>query len=168
MRTAIITSNRGFTLIELTIAIVISSIIILGVGGVLVDSHRGWQKMYSRTFSEVKEEGKVARLMFDTVIRKASESNIQVGLDNDWVEVQYYDNGASESLDRYARFYKVDDELQVEYGTLDPKAATSTQTVCSNVTSCVFMNAGSSVQMILSLDNDSEHSTILTSATPHN
>jgi len=168
MRTGIITSKRGFTLIELLIAIVISSIVILGIGGVLVDSHRGWQRMYSRTFSDVKEEGKVARLMFDAVIRKASGTNIQLGEDNDWVEVQYYDSAASENLDRYARFSKVDDELQVEYGTLDPKAATSEQTVCANVASCVFMHAGSSVQMILSLDNDSEHTTILTSALPHN
>ncbi len=62
-------TQRGFTLIELAMAAAISTIVILGVGVLLVDSQRGWIRMYNRIYSDVVTDSYVARKTFDVVIR---------------------------------------------------------------------------------------------------
>jgi Tfp pilus assembly protein PilV len=162
------TNLKGLTIIELMIAVVFLGIAILGIGIVLADSHRGWNAMYDRVYSDVVTDSHIARRMFDGIVRKASRNHIAVDADGGWAEVLYYADITSTDLDRYARFYTANGELYIEYGTLDPKETLRTQTVCSNVSSCVFTRAGGAVQMILRLDNGSEAATVATSAIAHN
>lgn len=161
-------NSKGFTLVELMTTMIISVIVILGMGSVLVDSQRGWSTTFNRIYSDVVVEGHAARKYFDTIIRNASSKNIILGSSGSWVEVNYYKDSDSTQLDRYARFYTSDDELLVTYGTLSPRMEINTQTICENVSSCVFSITGTSVQMILKLDNGSEAATVMTSATAHN
>jgi len=162
------TNPKGLMLIELMIATVITVIVILGVAIILTDSQRGWNAMYNRIYSDVVTDGHIARRTFDRVIRKASRDNIALDDAGLWVEVYYYTDANSIVVDRYARFYEADGQLNIEYGKLDPRETLNVQTVCENVSDCVFMAQGTSVQMILRLDNGSEAATVVSSAVAHN
>ncbi len=164
---------KGVTILELMITGTVAVIVLLGIGVSLVDNQRGWQRMYNRVYSDVVTGGHVARRMFDNIVRKASAQNVLLDETGQWVEVHYYQDSTSAELDRYAYFYLSGDELKVEHGIwnpgdMNPRVALRTQTVCSNVSSCVFMRKGASVQMVLKLDNGSEAITVMSSAVTHN
>jgi len=159
---------KGFTIIELMIATALGCTIIVGVGMLLVDSQRGWNTMYNRTYSDVVTDAHVARRRFDSVVRNASYQGILLSDDSSWVEVYYYSDPNSVIVDRYARFISSNSQLIVEYGEVEPRQTLNTETICDNVSSCVFKSAGSSVQMVLTLDDGSQSTTIVASAVMHN
>jgi len=165
--------RRGFTLVGLMIASVLVSIVTFGIGVVLVDSQRGWQAMYNRVYSGVATDGYVAGKMFNAVIRKASGESFLLDDAGNWIEVYYYEDENSSVVDRYVRFYYDNDgedsgRLSVEYGKLNPRGRLSVQTVCENVSGCVFRTAGRSAQMILTLTDSTETSTIVSCGVMHN
>jgi len=163
-----LTTPRGFTLTELIIATVIGVIVISAVGVALVDSQRGWNIMYNRIYSDVVTDGYVARKKFDAVMRRASGERLLLDDAGSWLEVYYYADDDSVLVDRYARFYEADGNLNVEYGQLDPKATLRIETVCGNVSGCTFEQVGRSTQMILTLDDGTQTNTIVSSAVMHN
>ncbi len=163
-----LTASRGFTLIELIIATAIMFIVILAIGIALVDGQRGWSIQYDRIYSDVVTDGYVARRKFDAVMRKASRDKFWLDPAGGWVEVRYYANDASTVVDRYARFYTANGELNVEYGQLNPQETLSVETVCGDVSSCTFKQLGRSIQMILKLDNGTQTNTVISSAVTHN
>ena len=69
--------------------------------------------------------------------------------------------------DRYARLFFENGELKIELGLLFPRQTLSIDTVCANVSGCVFNKAGHSAQMILTLDNGSQTIVSTTSAVMH-
>lgn len=160
--------RSGFTLIELAITAIIMTIVLLSVAVILVDGQRSWHKMYNRIYSDVVVEGIVARKTFDHVIRKSTREVLALDSSGDWIEVYYYQDPAATKPDRYALFYESGDELKLETGTVDPKAAIESQTICSNVSNCMFQTTTGAVQMYLTLDNGSESTTVMTSAVMHN
>ena len=166
------TNSKGFTIIELMIATVLSSAVVVGVGMLLVDSQHGWNRMYSRAYSDVSTDSHVARRRFDSVVRNASTQGILLSVDGSWVEVYYYSDPNSAVVDRYARFYTYlngdTNQLLIEHGAAEPRQTLNTETVCGNVSSCVFKSAGNSAQMLLTLDDGSQSATIVASAVMHN
>ncbi len=163
--------SKGFTIIELMIATGLASTVVVGVGMLLVDSQRGWNRMYSRTYSDVSTDSHVARRRFDSVVRNASTQGILLSVDGSWVEVYYYSDPNSVIVDRYARFFTYGDgssQLLIEHGAVEPRQILNTETVCGNVSSCVFKSAGNSAQMVLILNDGSQSSTIVASAVMHN
>lgn len=164
--------RKGLTIIELMLASGISAIVILGVGMLLVDSHRGWNHMYSRTYSDVVNDAHAARRRFDSVVRSASNQGILLDEFGAWIEVYYYSDPNVVYLDSYARFYTsdngVNNQLMIEYGELDPRQTLITETLCENVSSCIFKTSGNSAQMVLSLDDGSQSTTVVASAVLHN
>lgn len=163
-----LTASRGFTLTELIIAIAISVIVVFAISVVIVDSQRGWNITYNKIYSDIVTDGYVARKKFDTVMRKASREKFFLDDAGSWVEVYYYSKDDSDVVDRYALFYAADGDLNVEYGRLNPKATLSVETICSNVSSCIFKQAGWSAQMILTLDNGTQTNKVISSAVTHN
>ena len=163
-----LTTQRGFTLISLMIATALVVIPILSVGVVLVDCQRAWQAMYSRIFSGVATDSYVARRTFDAMIRKASWEKPLLDDAGNWIEVYYYQDANSTAIDRYVRFYEANSRLIAEYGKLNPKETLATQTICENVSKCVFKGTGRSAQMILTLDDGSRTVTVASSAVMHN
>jgi len=161
-------ASRGFALIELIIATAIMIIVVLAIGIALVDGQRGWSIQYDRIYSDVVTDGYVARRKFDAVMRRASRDKFLLDDAGSWVEVYYYADDTSTVVDRYARFYVADGNLNVEYGQLDPKATITIETVCGNVSGCTFAQAGRSIQMILKLDNGTQTNTVISSAVTHN
>lgn len=160
--------SRGFTLVELVITAAIMSIIALAIGVVIVDSQSSWNVMYDRVNSDVVTDGYVARKKFDAVIRRASREKLVLGDAGGSVEVYYYADGSSAVVDRYARFYTSDGDLNFEYGQLDPRVTLGVETICGNVSACTFRQAGRSVEMILALDNGQQTNTVVSSAMAQN
>lgn len=159
---------RGFTLVELMITMVVMIIVVSAIGVILIDNQRGWSNMYGRINSDVTTDGYVARRKFDVEIRNANSEKILVDSAGNWIEAYYYASDASTVVDRYVRFYEADGDLNVEYGTLDPKVTLSVETICGNVSGCTFKQVGRSAQMILTLDNGAQTNTIVTSAVTNN
>jgi len=158
----------GFTLVELMITAVIMVIVGLAIGVVIVDGQSSWNTMYDRINSDVASDGYVARKKFDAVMRRASRERTVLGGEGDWLEVYYYADDDSVTVDRYARFYVSDDDLNLEVGQLEPRVTLGVETVCGNVSGCTFKQAGQSVQMILTLDNGTQANTVVSSAVTHN
>ena len=122
---------HGFTLVELMITTSIMLIVGLAIGVVIVDGQSGWSFMYDRINSDVVTDGYVARKKFDAVIRDASREKVLLDSAGSWVEVYYYSTLSSAIVDRYARFYVADGDLNFEYGQLQPPSRTKKQT-CRN------------------------------------
>jgi len=161
----------GLTLVELSIVIAISAIVILGVGIVLADSVHSWQKMYERANGQVETDTLVAQKTFNTIVRRAISTNFLLDAGGHWVEVYYSSSVDSTLADRYARFYCTGDpngQLNVEYGQRNPNQTLSTQTLCNNVSNCVFKQSGKSILMILTLSKGSLTLTAASSAFLHN
>ena len=88
--------------------------------------------------------------------------------DGSWIEVYYYADTSSVDVDRYARFYTTDGDLNLEYGQLEPREAIDIETLCGNVSECTFKQAGTSAQMMLTLDDGIQTKSVVTSAVAHN
>ncbi len=165
--------HKGLTLIELVTAIVISTLVVIGLGSVLADNQRGWQMMYNRAYSDVVADAYTTRISFDRIVRKSSAQRYKLDLAGQYVEIYYYQSSSSTEPDRFARFYTSGGQLLVDFGDLDPGtfdvlSTTSTQTLANNVTSAVFSVSGRNIQMVLNLDNGSETIMMTCSAIRYN
>ncbi len=161
--------NRGFTFVELMVAAAMVVIVSIGLGVSLYDGQRGWNLMYNRVYSGVVTGSHIAARTFERIVRKSSIQSFQISADGKWLEVYYYSDPNSASLDRFGRFYQNDtNNLCLEYGQRDPRETLGTINVCGNVSSCAFMQTGRSMQMILTLSNGREELTTATSAVMHN
>ena len=163
-----IVTQHGFTLIELMIAITASMIVMLGLGLVLANSQDSWNQLYTRAFSDIVGDSNVAGIKFKNIIRKASQTGFVVDNKGTGIEVYYYSNEDSNDVDRYAHFYELDGDLNLELGQLNPRATLEVETICTNVTECFFTAAGRSAQMALTLDDGSRTISTVTSAFLHN
>ncbi|MBN2138658.1 MAG: prepilin-type N-terminal cleavage/methylation domain-containing protein [Sedimentisphaerales bacterium] len=168
-----IAGRKGFGLVELLVTAAIAAIVILGIGVTIMDNHRGWQKMYSRVYSDAVIDGHVARRTFDEVVRKSRAKNILLDETGDQLELRYFSNIAAKMPDRYAKFYLAGTELKLEQGIwnaaeTNPKSCLTTATICSNVSSCGFARENESVQMVLQIDNGARIATVVSSALMHN
>jgi len=92
--------QRGFTIIELTIAAAIGLIVMLGITTILVDSQRGWQRMYNAIYSDVATDSYVAGKTFDAVVRRATKTRFLLDEAGNWAEVYYYADANSAVVDR--------------------------------------------------------------------
>jgi hypothetical protein len=153
-------------------------IVILALGTVIVDGIRGWQRTYDRVYGGVKPDGYIARNAFDRVVRSAGRQTYLLAADGSWLEVYYYRDPSSTTLNRYARFVVVSGQLQILHGdrALDGtlSAPDRTETVCGNVvvppSGRIFNADGRSAQMFLTLTepDGSQSVTVVSSAVMHN
>jgi prepilin-type N-terminal cleavage/methylation domain-containing protein len=175
------TRQGGFTLTELVVTVAIMLIVILALGTVIADSIRGWHKMYARVYADVVTDGYVARNAFDRVVRSAGRQTYRLAADGAWLEVYYYSGPSAITLDRYACFKVLNGELQIEHGdwkpgTVTPRSNPTTETVCGNVSSCIFGRDANgdgygddySPQMKLTLNDGTLTRTVVSSAVMHN
>jgi len=163
-----IKNRRGFTLIELMIAVTASMIVMLGLGIVLADSQKSWHHLYTRAFSDIVGDSNVACIKFKAIVRKASREGFVLDDDGKGIEVYYYGDQDSADVDRYAHFYESEGDLNLELGQLNPRATLEVQTICENVTECLFTATGRSAQMALTLDNGSRTISAVACAFLHN
>ena len=160
--------SPGFTIVELMIAMTVMVIASLAIGAVIVDGQNSWSVMYEKIHSDIVTDGYVAKKRFDSVMRKASNEKIFISDDNSSVLLYYFSSDTAAAVDRYMHFYQAGRNLNLEYGELDPRIRINVETVCGNVSSCIFRKTGQSVQMTLVLDDGTRKNTIVTSAVAHN
>lgn len=163
--------KKGLTLVEMMVSILIASIVVLGIGAVLADAHKGYNKMYERINSPVVLDSYAAKAVFDRIVRKAS-ATIDPVMGTMSVKVYYYSAAGVGSPDRYARFY-VDGgkNLILEEGvhTSTSDTMSSTMVIAGNVQNdSVFFQKGACVQMVLHLNNGKEDLVITCSSIRHN
>lgn len=167
-----IAKTKGFTLVELMVTILMATIVIAGAGIVLVDSQRGFSKMYNRVHGDIATDAYVTRRAFDSTIRKSTISRSLVDVDSQFVEVYYYQDVTSPKPDRFANFYRNGSLLLVDYGQYEWDTRTTTPvsivTLARNVKDVNFSVQGLSVRMMLTLDDDKEDVTVVSSAIRHN
>jgi Tfp pilus assembly protein PilV len=70
--------KAGFTIIEVSIAIIIVAIPILAVGVLLSGASRGWQKIYEDTNSSVRQDAAAVMASLQSFGRQANITNYQV------------------------------------------------------------------------------------------
>jgi len=170
--------RSGVTLIELMITVLIATLVVAGIGVAMVDSIKSFPKMYDRTEGSVINESYVTRAAFDRVCRKASVKLAEIDSGGTYIEVYYYNDANSISMDRYTRFYRDAAKLKAEHGTCSISGLTVTKTgVWSTETLATFLDTtkppkfavhGSSVTMALSLINGTQEMTVTSTAVRHN
>ena len=175
MTTKKLTTRSGFTIVELAIAMVASIIVILGIGVILADNQKVWQRMYNRVNSDVVTDAYVAESAFEALVRKSSKDNFLLDENGDWIEVRYYADDDSVNVDRYAHFYELNGQLNIEYGelleiegsNLYQNVPLTTQAISEDVSECIFKVEGQFAQMILTLNNGSQTMTTVSYAVMH-
>lgn len=160
----------GLTLIETILAVAVSVIVIMGLPVVMADNQNGWNKIYNKVNSNIVDESIIARIVFESNIRKSSKHTCacSIGTDGSWVETNYYSDISSGILDRYAKFYVSGNDLLMEKGVISPRETLSLETLSSNVANCNFEYIGSAVQMLLELDDGTYQIKINCAAVMHN
>lgn len=140
----------GFTMVELMITMVISSILAMAIGTLLIGGQRSWEKTYRQANSKIKGDAQAIMAAFGSVGRKSNRLGYTLYHDNgssyvkavpqtsqteevvfgDAVEFRYWSASVPGSglLDvtntgtDYAFFYIDGDSLKVDYGTNPPGA----------------------------------------------
>ena len=163
----------GFTLVELMVAMLISIIVLLGVGAVLADAAKGWNQMYNRVNGGIITDAYVSSNTFDSVVRKCTYTRSSLDPLGQYVYVYYYPDLTSTEASQYARFYREGTTLKVDYGTAGSVTPTSTNILANNVTNVNFsISYGSAiakaVKMILVLDDTKHSITVTSSSVRHN
>ena len=168
---------KGFTLVEMMVAMLASSLMFLALTGVLAGNQTDYNRTYERMYGDIENHAREARIIFDQVVRQSTIRKCLIGTANEYVEVYYYRTTGSLGLDGYARFYwDVSDEQlllergQLELGTFeyslwnDP----TTQVVAEHVTSCTFLQVGVCISMNLVLDDGRTNLPVVVTAMRHN
>lgn len=168
---------NGFTLIELMVTVLLSAIIMLALGGVLADAHRGYNAMYNRINSPVVQDAYRARRAFESRIRKASSGGCTITASS--ALVYYFSGPDLDDVDRYAEFTINNGTLTLSEGDFNPSGPTYTKTssmvVANNViaTNSTFKQGGDDenspcIQMVLHLNNGKEDIVVTCSSIRHN
>lgn len=142
--------KSGFTILEMAITIVISSIIILAAATVMGSSQRGWNRLWNTIHSKIRSDSDNFGITFGAIGRKSNRNGYKLyvveddsfteATDDDGdevilgdsVEFVYWDvdfeeasETARQSLlastgNRYALFYIDGTDLKVDYGINPP------------------------------------------------
>jgi prepilin-type N-terminal cleavage/methylation domain-containing protein len=161
-------TRKGFSLTELMMTVAISTIVILAVSVTLVDNQKAWNTMYGNINSEVAVESLTACKRFDAVVRQSCSNNFLIDPACNWVEVYYYSSPGAANPDRYARFNWQGSQVTYEWGSLGPKTTLGIRTLCHNVTACRFRAIGNSIQMLLTLNDNTRAVTTASSNVMNN
>jgi Tfp pilus assembly protein PilW len=167
-------NRSGLTLVELSITMLISTIVVAGIGFAMVDSQRSLHQMYDRTQGDVINDAYIAKAVFDRICRKASIQRCMpaIGELGSYAEVYYYNDANSTSPDRYTQFRVSNGTLLADHGTYNMatknKTLISTETLATHVTAWQFAMQGSSVIMTLSLQKGNQSLTVTCSSIRHN
>ena len=167
-------SYSGFSIKELILAVAIGAILVLTIGTVMLDTQRGWMDSYAKVHGGAATDAAVVKTAFDKVVRKASRSGYSCNGTDD-ITVYYYDNWLkSAEPDKYARFFRSQDnpaEMYVQQGDYEGgihKNVSAEVLLASHVTDLEFMPVSGGLQIKLALDDGRETTTMVSAAILHN
>jgi hypothetical protein len=145
-------------MMEVVVVIAMVGIMTLGAGVLLANGQKSWRHLFGRVYGDSAMDSFAAQKAFDTVCRKASLRKYVLSESGDSLELYYWDAGSTSSTpESYARFYRSNEDVFVEYGTTqtgtwqpDTGAPVTTVKLAGGVESLKFTVQGTSVQMFLS------------------
>jgi len=70
--------SSGMTLIEITLAMALNSIVALAVGILLVGGNRGWQKIYNSANNKIKQDALATTVAFGSIGRRANRLSYKI------------------------------------------------------------------------------------------
>ena len=71
-------SARGFTMVELVIAMAINLILVLAVGIVFVSGNKAWQRTFDSAHSNIEEDAQAITIAFGNIGRKSNRINYKL------------------------------------------------------------------------------------------
>jgi prepilin-type N-terminal cleavage/methylation domain-containing protein len=158
--------RRGVTLVELMVAMLASSVLLLAVVGVMAGSQKQWNQTYDRVFGDIVTEAYTTRQVFDREVRESSSYSRHLPDDvRTYIILYQYTNiqnmGTDPPMNRYAWFRLSGTNLLLQQGPLSfasgsmptPGPADSTQTLAHHVTSARFWRTGPCIHMALVLSD---------------
>jgi len=161
--------QRGLTIIELSVTMLVSSVMLLAVVSVLGSNQKSFNAMYQRVHGAIVNDAYVTRLTFDRLVRKASGDycNPAEGVCTQ-IEIRYYSSPGVTAVDRFARFtYDSGAKtLCLTDGAIGSNPAA--QILAHNVTSCTFLRSGPCIHMALVFNDGKVDVPIAVTATRHN
>lgn len=173
--------SRGFTLIELCIAMLAGGVLLAGSIHVVSTQQEQFSRLCQKAFGQMTHEAEAVRHSFHRYVRQAS---IRHCVCNESVlEVYYRSQGVYRSdagiqiPDRYVTWYLsglMNTDLMMETGNLQDgtfvadRTTATTVTMAHHVTDLKFEQTGAMIRMILSLDNGSRTMTVIASAQRNN
>ena len=170
----------GLTLVELTTAMLASSIMFLAVTNILAGNHKQWKQTFDRVNGEVVTDAYTTRITFDRIVRQASaywcDPMYLVGPS---ITLQLYTNieniGTTPALNRYARFSLSGTDLILEQGPLTGLGALgvagtpdSSRVLAHHVTIAKFWRSGPCVHMAALIDDGHTQMPVTMTATRYN
>ncbi len=167
--------RNGFTLVEMTMAMLIGLVLMLAVGGVVSDSYGNWNDMYSRVFGVIPESVVKMQRDFNINCRKATLRNVYLSNDKQTLIVYQFSNRLTPSFwpDRYVQYYLDGTDFKVEYGELNfaqltKKSVIRTETLCANVEYLSFAVQSLSVELCVTINDNGNRHTFAWAAVRHN
>jgi len=164
--------RAGFTMIEMSMSILIVSILALAFGFIMLQDQRAYATLYEHSLGDLQEDSRAAVVVFEALVRRSTVQRER--LDGTVLEVYHFaDPETSSRVDRYARFHLTPaQELVVEEGTLDQDGSVlgepKTIRLARQVRSLAFSVDGAGVQMTLTLSRGSRALTTTAAAHRHN
>jgi|GEM_PF-7113001 len=168
--------SRGFTLIELTIGIIASTLFSLALGTVFVDATLAWGDNFEKAYSDINAESTGIKNRFRTMVRKGLDDQIAIQTTNpSSLTVYMYEDASSyPNADIFERLtYDSDAKtlLWERYYANDVSTAIETQLVSSKMTSCTFSDNSTAVTMGFTLTDtidSSKTAEVITTAVMQN
>lgn len=160
--------NTGLTLMELMVTMLISSILLVAVGIIMLDTQRGWQYTYTKVHGGAVVDAATAKTAFEKMFRKASRKKyIRTAADD--ITVFYYSNWLKEGdPDKYARFYRQNGTLFLKEGNIANADSDQTFILANRVTNAIFRPWPGAIQMLLTVQYPTESITATSTAELHN
>jgi len=162
-------------MLEMTLSLVIVSVLILAVGGVISDSYANWDDMYDRIFGTVPESIVKIQRDFNVNCRRATLRNVYLSADRRTLIVYQFADRINPSYwpDRYVQYYLDGTTFRSEYGELNAAALTKkntihTDVICENVQYLSFSVQGLSVQLCITINDGQTKRTFAWAAVRHN
>ena len=173
-------TRPGMTMIEMMVTTCIAMIVIFGLGVYIVGMHRGYWSLYKNVHGDLVRDTYVARRAFDGMVRKGA-GRYAVNSEGDSIAIAYWSAGSAEKLPDCEDVFSVVEKvvegepkkvLELKSG---PVGSPVIETICTNVSDCVFYVTGDSVQMMLTFEEDKDSSgdevnsvRVFSSAVQHN
>lgn len=168
-------SNKGFTLIELMVTFIATSILLVGLTSILSSSQTAYNQTEDQMFGDVVTDGYGAQRLFEHLVRMSTQKYCEI--DDNSLAIFYYSDSTVNLPDRYAQFNWSGTEgtsLILTTGKLsspgefDSREDGNDRAIATNVSNCQFVQYGATLRMYLTLDDGEHKISISTSATRQN
>ncbi|MFA5553254.1 MAG: hypothetical protein WCZ89_02055 [Phycisphaerae bacterium] len=144
-------NRTAVTLVEMLMAMMVSSILFLTMGFLVSDSEGAWGSLQQRSLSGMTEEANFAGAAFEAVCRRSSKSSCTIPTLGTTCTLYYYHDLNAQSPDRYAKFYVQNKKLYVQHGS--GNNVLYTVQLANNVQSIKFTQHGDAIKMVLFLND---------------